>query len=203
MTGVAAIHAFRDAVRADRCALSDFQQRYNTDRDEVQMSVRALLTDTVMRIGFQMAVVIRIMQLLRDLRVPLGGAMMSRLIRHLYGAEIHWEAKVAPGVVIVHGNGLVISRKAVVGPGCLLFQGVTLGESRDPVSGDHGAPVLGRNVHVMPNAVLIGPITVGDDCKIQPNVVLSQSVEARTSVCAPEPTLIQRTRGGSEVGNVA
>jgi serine O-acetyltransferase len=185
---------FVSAVRADRAQLADFQGRYNQYRGDMD----SFASDVTRRIGFQMTVVIRFMQLLHNLRVPLGGAVISRLIRHLYGAEIHWEAVIEPGITIVHGNGLVISHGATVGSGCLLFQGVTLGESFDPVSKAHGAPTLGRNVHIMPNAVVIGPISVGDNCKIQANVTLTTSVPPDTSVRNATPEFVVR---GNQLGN--
>jgi serine acetyltransferase len=185
---MSAWRSFISAVRADRSQLGDFQARYNQYRGDMD----SFATDLTRRIGFQMTVAIRFMHLLHELRVPLGGAVVSRVIRHVYGAEIHWEAVIEPGITIVHGNGLVISHGATVGSGCLLFQGVTLGESFDPVSQSHGAPTLGRNVHVMPNAVVIGPITVGDNCKIQANVTLTTSVPADTSVRNPAPEFVQR-----------
>jgi serine acetyltransferase len=195
-----AFNGFFQAVRADRQQLSGFQQRYNQDRATIEGGAVRLIADLVTRVGFQMMVAIRVMHLVHRVGIPFGGAVVSRLIRHLYGAEIHWEASIAPGIVIVHGNGLVIGRRASVGSGCLLFQGVTLGESRDPVSGEHGAPTLGRNVHVMPNAVLTGPISVGDNSKVQANVLLSRSVPESTSVCNPDPLLVPRASrtSGSE-----
>jgi serine acetyltransferase len=186
---MSALSTFKSAVIADHAAVHAFAGRYNAERGDAG----SFASDLVQRIGFQMMVAIRLMHLGRDLRIPLSGPVMSRLIRHLYSAEIHWEADIAPGVCIVHGNGLVISRSAKVGPGCLLFQGVTLGESMDPKTGTQGAPTLGRNVHVMPNAVLIGPITVGDGSKVQANVTLSTSVPDRTSVRGGNLEFIPRT----------
>jgi serine O-acetyltransferase len=186
---VNAFQTFVSNVRADRHALTDFGRRYNANRE----TKGSLPADLVRRVGFQMMVAVRLMHLGRDLRLPAAGPVMSRLIRHLYGAEIHWEATIEPGVTIVHGNGLVISRSACVGSGCLLFQGVTLGESMDPESGIQGAPLLEANVHVMPNAVIVGPITIGEGSKIQANVALSVSVPPRTSVRSPDPRLIPRS----------
>jgi serine O-acetyltransferase len=177
------------AIAADHAAMRNFGERYNADR----VPAGSLLPDLVQRIGFQMLVAVRLMQLGRDLHIPLAGPLMSRLIRHLYGAEIHWEASIAPGISVVHGNGLVISRAATVGPGCLLFQGVTLGESMDPETQQQGAPTLVKDVHVMPNAVLVGPIVVGEGSKVQANVTLSTSVPPFTSVRGPQPEFFTRT----------
>lgn len=133
-----AVQTFLAAVRADHAAMRDGREKYRTEGSSMRSA--GLVGDAVQKVGFQMMVAIRAMRLLRDLRVPLGAQVASRLIRHLYGAEIHWDAELAPGVSIVHGNGLVLSHGAVVGPHCILFQGVTLGESIDPSSREVGAP---------------------------------------------------------------
>ncbi len=157
--------------------------KYRTDG--LSANTSGLVGDAVQKIGFQMMVAIRLMRLVRDSRMPIGARLISRAIRHVYGAEIHWDAQVADGVSIVHGTGLVISHGAVIGPGCVLFQGVTLGESIDPSSRVVGAPTLEADVHVGPGAVLIGPIVVGEGTKIMANVVLHQSVSSRSIVRAP------------------
>ena len=132
------------------------------------------------------------MTLLRDARVPLLPQIASRLIRHAYGAEVHWNTTILDGVAIVHGTGLVLSHRAVVGEGCILFHNVTLGEGLDPETKESGAPTLGRDVHVGPGATLLGPIHVGDGSKIAAGVVLTRSVPAGSLVKAPEPVVTER-----------
>jgi serine O-acetyltransferase len=123
----------------------------------------------------------------------------SRLIRHLYGAEIHWNAEVADGVSIVHGNGLVLSHQARVGPGCILFHNVTLGVGLDPVTRESGAPTLGKDVHVGPGATLLGPIHVGDGTKVMAGAVLTHSVPPN-SLVKPAPVEVSVRRSAATQG---
>jgi serine O-acetyltransferase len=111
--------------------------------------------------------------------------MTSRLIRHLYGSDIHWDAQIAPGVMFVHGMGLAISSSARIGPRCILSQNVTIGMGRDAETGSTGAPVLEEGVQVGAGASLLGPITVGAYTKIMPNAVVTRSVPARSLVETP------------------
>jgi serine O-acetyltransferase len=122
--------------------------------------------------------------------------VVSRLIRHLYGSDIHWEAELAPGIVLVHGFGLAISKAARVAEGCILFQGVTLGLGRDGASGATGAPTLEPNVHVGVGATLVGPITIGRDTKIMAGCTVTQSVPPRSLVEAPLPAVRARPSAG-------
>jgi serine acetyltransferase/GT2 family glycosyltransferase len=166
---------------ADVCEDHDAIRRTDAKYKAAPKPAR-LLPDLVQKIGFQMMVAYRVMRLLRDLRLTLLAKIASRAIRHLYAAELHWDAELAPGVVLVHGTGLVVGHAARVGPGCILFQHVTLGESVHPERREVGTPTLEPDVHVGPGATLLGPITVGRESKVAANAVLMRDVPARSLV---------------------
>ncbi len=174
---------FRHAVAADHSATRALRVRYPTDGPS--MRAKGLVVAAITQVGFQMLVAVRLMQLATDLHLPGVPQVISRLIRHLYGAEIHWHAAIAPGICIVHGNGLVISHGAVVGANCLLFQNVTLGESMHSGRRMVGSPTLEEDVHIMPGAVVLGPITVGAGSKVGANAVVDDDVAAGSIVSAP------------------
>jgi serine acetyltransferase/glycosyltransferase involved in cell wall biosynthesis len=180
------------AIRADHDATRRQRLKYHGE----QIGRHRLLVDVVTKVGLQMLAWTRLMTWLHARRVPLLPALCSRLIRHLYGAEIHWRARIAPGVSVVHGTGLVISHGAEVGAGCILFHGVTLGESIDPTTGDIGSPRLGRDVHVGPGATILGPIEIGDGSKIMAGCVVTTSVPANSLVASPSPVVTARTALG-------
>jgi serine O-acetyltransferase len=187
---VSVLKKFLGAVVADYRAMESARARYHGEGQSLAGLPAALVT----RIGFQMTTAIRAMHALRDARVPLGARVASRLIRHAYGAEIHWDAAIAPGISLVHGNGIVLSHTAKIGEGCILFHNVTLGESFDPETKTKGAPVLGRDVHVGPGAVLLGPIVVGDGAKIMAGAVVTRNVPAGcVARAAPVEVVPKRT----------
>ena len=187
---------FTADVRADHLVVRHYEERYGHHAG----SSGVLLLDAVTKIGLQELIAVRWMRLLRDLRVPLGAKITSRLVRHLYGSDIHWDAELAPGVLLVHGFGLAISHAARVGPGCILFQNVCLGMGIDPVSRQSGAPTLEANVHVGPGATLLGPITVGEGSKVMAGVTLTTSVPPRSLVEASVPVVRSRPAAGATVG---
>lgn len=188
---------FATSVRADHAAMRSTRGRYPTDG--TSMHSAGLLSDAIRKVGFQMLIAVRVMRLVQDLHIPFGGPIVSRLIRHVYGAEIHWHATIADGVGFVHGVGIVISHGAVVGPGCILSQNITLGESIDPFTRKVGAPMLGSNVHIGAGAVLLGPICVGNETKIMANAVLDRSVPPRSLVRIPAATIEARAASDSAV----
>ncbi len=183
-----ALISFASSVRADFGSMQRYREKYHQEK----ISLLRLPVDAVRKVGFQMLVATRTMRLLRDAHIPLGPQIASRVIRHLYGAEIHWDSEIADGVSIVHGTGLVLSHGATIGPGCILFHNVTLGEGLDPETKEAGAPTLGRDVHIGPGATLLGPITVGDGTKIMAGAVLTRSVPPNSLVKPPDAEVTVR-----------
>lgn len=151
----------------------------------------SLAGDAVKKIGLQIMVAYRVMRFFRAAGLGLAAQLASRLIRHLYGSDIHWDAELAPGVVIVHGFGLAISYAAKVDRGCILYQNVTLGFGTD-AERRGGAPHLREDVHVGIGATLFGPIEVGAGTKIMAGCVLRESVGPRSVVEAPTPGVSAR-----------
>ena len=164
-------------VKADHQAARSADARYATIERK-----GSILGDAIQRIGFQMMIAYRLMRLFRSLRLGIFAKLTSRMIRHLYSADIHWDAQLAPGVMLVHGVGLVISHAAKVGPGCILFQHVTLGESIHPTRREIGGPTLEADVHVGPGAVLLGPIVIGSSSKVTAGALVMQDVPPNSIV---------------------
>ena len=178
------LRTLRADVGADYDAILEAQAKY---RGEARRA--PLLVAMVQKIGLQMMVSYRVMRFFRAIGWTFVAKVLSRRIRRAYGAEIHWDTELAPGVMIVHGTGLVLSHAARVGPRCILFQHVTLGVNIDPTTRETGAPMLEANVHVGPGAVLLGPIVIGAGTKITANAVLTHSVPPNSRVITPEPII--------------
>jgi len=177
-------------IGADHRAVCHADEKYSS-------SVRrgsGIVGDALQRIGFQMMVAYRAMRFFWGSGDRLTAKIVSRMIRHTYGADMHWLAELAPGVIIVHGQGLIVSHAARVGPGSILFQHVTLGESIHPDTRAVGAPTLEEGVHVGPGATLLGQITIGARSKLMAGVVVTRSVPPDSIVEAPEAVI--RPRGG-------
>ncbi|MBI5493986.1 MAG: glycosyltransferase [Deltaproteobacteria bacterium] len=186
--GLKAAADFLDATHQDFAQACFYRDRYHADAKRPADVGRAL----VEQIGFQMMTAVRLMQFARNAGWPLGARVCSRLIRHLYGAEIHWDTVLEPGVCVVHGLGLVLGHQARVDAGCILFHNVTLGEALHPDTQARGSPHLERGVHVGPGATLLGPITIGEGSKIAAGCVVTRSVPPGARVLPAEVVLARR-----------
>ncbi len=185
----AAFHCIR-AVRSDYNLMRANRLKYSLEHSLV--SVRQFPKDLLEKIGLQMMLAIRLMHFLRDSGIPKGGPIASRLIRFVYGSDVHFNAEFAPGINIIHGMGMAISSAAKLGSGCVLSHNITLGHAVDAETRQSGAPILGKNVHLGPGATLIGPITVGDESKVMAGSILNSSVPPRSLVCPGNSNITTR-----------
>jgi serine acetyltransferase/GT2 family glycosyltransferase len=176
------------SVRADHEMLLRSDAKYDT-RGRKPAS---LAHDLVERIGFQMLGAIRLMRFFKEAGSPLGAKIAARMIRLIYGGDIHWNAEFADGVSINHGMGLAIGHSAKIAKGVILSHNVGIGDGIDLKTRAVGQPTIEEGVHIGPNAVLLGPITIGARSKIGPGVVLMQSVPPDSIVEPPAPTVRPR-----------
>lgn len=94
-------------------------------------------------------------------------------------AEIHPDATIGPGVLLVHSTGVVINGGTVIGARARICHNVSIGERGAGASNnDYGCPVLGDDVVVGIGAVVIGPVTIGDGAVIGANSVVNKDVPA-------------------------
>lgn len=176
------------AVQADYAMLHHYDGKYGGPGGG------SLARDLVVRAGFQMLAACRTMRFFADAGIPLAPQIASRLIRHAYGSDVHWEAELEPGIVVVHGMGLAISRAARVQTGAILFQHVTLGMGVHPETRAVGAPTIERDSHVGAGSTIVGPITVGARSKVTANCFVRASIPSDSLVEAPAPTVSARAR---------
>lgn len=124
----------------------------------------------------------RISHFLYNCRFYFLARFVSEFSRWLTGIEIHPGAQLGQRLVIDHGMGLVIGETAVVGNDCILFHGVTLGGMKfDPVKRH---PTLGNKVLVGAGAKVLGPIEIGNECRIGANAIVYKDLPEKSIVRA-------------------
>ena len=108
----------------------------------------------------------------------------SQFWRFLTGIEIHPGAKIAPGVFIDHGMGVVIGETAEVERDVVLFHGVPLGGTGKDTGKRH--PTVRQGAFISANAQILGPIEIGAGSKIGAGAVVLEDIPAdATAVGVP------------------
>jgi serine O-acetyltransferase len=113
---------------------------------------------------------------------------MFRYVRNHYGIELPATTVVGRRVVIGHQGGIVIHGSAVIGDECVIRQNVTIGAASHARTSE--APKLGRRVQVGCGAVIVGAVTIGDDARLGPNVVVMADVPPRATVFVDRPRVV-------------
>ncbi len=99
------------------------------------------------------------------------------------GISISPDATIGSGLYIGHFSGVFVGRGCVLGENCNISHGVTLGIARR--GGKWGVPIIGDRVYIAPGAKIVGPVTIGSDCVIGANSVMTRDAPASSVwVCA-------------------
>lgn len=141
--------------------------------------------------GFHAITIHRFCHALWKLRIPFLPRLLSQLSRFFSGLEIHPGASIGKGFFCDHGMGVVIGETTVIGDYAVLFHNVTLGGTGKHRGKRH--PTLGNNVLIGTGAILLGPISVGDNVKIGANsFVVMRDVPSGCTVAGTPAVIIQR-----------
>lgn len=127
------------------------------------------------------------------IKFKLLARIISQIGKHFTGIEIHPAAKIAPGVFIDHGAGVVIGETAEIETDVIIYQGVTLGGT-----GNHKCqkrhPTIKQGAFISAGAKVLGGITVGEYAKIGAGSVVLKDVPPYATVVGI-PGRIVRIRG--------
>ena len=100
-------------------------------------------------------------------------------------------AKIGPGLYLPHLDTIVIGSGCAVGQNCTIAHGVTIGHAGG--RSRKGNPIIGNRDYIGPGAILIRPITIGDDALIGAGGVVVKSVPPRGVVVGNPARLLGLT----------
>jgi serine O-acetyltransferase len=109
----------------------------------------------------------------------LRGRAVQRVLRSLYRGQILLEVEadeIGPGVFMWHGYATVV-HAVRIGVDCQFGHLVTVG-----FSDKGGPPTLGDRVRIAPGAMVLGPVTIGDDAVVGANAIVVTDVAPATVV---------------------
>jgi serine O-acetyltransferase len=116
--------------------------------------------------------------------------LISQISRFFTGIEIHPGAKIGERLFIDHGMGVVIGETTEIGDDVLIYQGATLGGTGKDKGKRH--PTIGNNVMISAGAKVLGPIKIGDNCKIGAGAVVLKDVPPNCTVVGVPGRIVRR-----------
>lgn len=120
------------------------------------------------------------------------GRFISHISRFLTNIEIHPGAEIGRRFFIDHGAGVVIGETSEIGDDVLMYQGTTLGGTSMEKEKRH--PTIGDEVVIGADAVLLGPIEIGDNARIGAGAVVLDSVPDDSTVVGNPAKSVERVR---------
>ena len=123
----------------------------------------------------------RVAHFFYKIHLKLLARMISQTTKFFTGIEFHPAAKIASGVFIDHGAGVVIGKNAEVDKGVIIYQGVTLGGTGKE-TGKRRHPIVKTGAIISCGAKVLGGITVGEHAKIGAGSVVLKDVPPYATV---------------------
>jgi serine acetyltransferase len=93
-------------------------------------------------------------------------------VQWVLGIDVPATMRIGGGFCVWHGQGLVIHERCIIGENVTARHNTTIGQKHD----DGGAPVIGNNVNISAQCIIIGEITIGDNCKIGAGTLINKTI---------------------------
>lgn len=111
------------------------------------------------------------------------------------GIQIPYTTKIGPGFRIVHFGSIVINPQTIIGKNFNISQGVLIGSSSGK---NKGVPIIGDNVCVNANAIIIGGVKIGNNVLIAPGAFVNFDVPDNSIVIGNPGKIISRDQSPTD-----
>lgn len=126
--------------------------------------------------------------LCRFLPLKLIYAALFFFFRRINLCDFPLNIAIGPGLYLGHPYCIVINPETVIGSYVNIAKGVTIGQTNR--GRNQGSPIIGNNVWIGTNAVIVGKIKIGDDVLIAPNSYVTVDIPSH-SVVYGNPCIIK------------
>ncbi|GAB2642886.1 colanic acid biosynthesis acetyltransferase WcaB [Emticicia sediminis] len=107
--------------------------------------------------------------------------------RWILGLDIPDNTIIGKGFCVYHGHSLIIHNDCIIGDFFTVRHNTTIGQARK----GEGAPIIGDNVEVGANAVIIGGIHIGSSSMIAAGAVVIKDVPEKVVVAGNPARIVK------------
>ena len=115
--------------------------------------------------------------------------IILRVTSYITHIQIPYQTKIGEGFRIVHFGTIVINPEAVIGKNFSISQGTLIGNAQGKRV---GTPIIGDNVCMNANAVIVGRCKIGDNVLIAPGAFVNFDVPDNSIVIGNPGRIIQK-----------
>jgi serine O-acetyltransferase len=169
-------------------------------RHQRYSKIKVILESIFFKAGFQAVVTYRFSHWFYHKRCTYISWFLSRINIWSTGAEIEFNAEIGPGLFISHPVGIVIGRGTKIGVGATIFQGVTFVVSSWHPDSITKFPIVGDSCWFFSHASVLGGITIGNDCIVAANSVVSKDMPDG-SLAVGVPAVIHPVKGREKINS--
>jgi serine O-acetyltransferase len=114
----------------------------------------------------------------------IAARLLHRFAQAKAGIDLSSGLLAGPGLLLVHGWGIVVNKDALIGSNVTLFNGVVIGrkDTISPTGRETKYPVIGDDVWIGAHAVIIGGVRIGDGAIVAPGSIVTKDVPSRCVV---------------------
>lgn len=167
--------------------IMSFSSSWNLYEDYKVYSKRSKIPlKPFLNVNFYVNIIFRISHFLYKCKFFPLSKLFWLVNRIFFSIDIDPGAKLAGGLEIVHGTGIVVGRYVQSKGPMKIYQGSTIGGNSGKTNTLNNVlisqPILYPNVVIGINAVVIGPILLGENSIIGSNAVVTKNVERNSTI---------------------
>jgi putative colanic acid biosynthesis acetyltransferase WcaB len=119
------------------------------------------------------------------------------------GIELPRKLIAGKGLIIYHGQALVVNQGVIIGENCVLRNSVTIGHKKLADGTFTKCPRIGNNVDVGANVCIIGEVTIGNNVIIGAGAVVIKDIPDNSiAVGNPARVLDNKTEAVTRIENI-
>ena len=139
--------------------------------------------------GFQYIYLLRKTQQARLRLTRMFWATLLKLCSYKFAIQIPHQTKIGRGFRIVHWGHIVVNPGAIIGKNFNISQGCLIGNAQGKRS---GTPIIGDNVCMNANSIIIGGVKVGNNVLIAPGAFVNFDVPPHSIVIGNPAKIIHK-----------